>query len=139
MLVRLIAQQCERQRGDAGNRNDLLRRALRLFPGRQQRGSAERSHVEGAGGKLRADLRGSVQPREVHFDVELRRLGVFLDQLQIFADIERQKRQPVADADLDLLLLRKRRHKRRDECQDGEKATQRHTYKTCFERIRSRG
>ena len=42
----------------------------------------------------------------------MRCLGVLFDQLEIFADIERQKRQAEADTDLDL-VLRQRRMRRR--------------------------
>ncbi len=39
----------------------------------------------------------------------MRFLGVLLDEFQIFADIDRQERKPVADADLDLILRARRR------------------------------
>jgi len=37
-------------------------------------------------------------------DVETHRFGIFLNQFQVLADVIRQEREPVADADLDPLL-----------------------------------
>ena len=100
----MIAQERERQGCNSRHRDDLAAGLFGLNRAREQRRGAERCDIDLSGSKCRVQFAAAREVRKLNRQVEMRRLGLFLDKLQIFADVKRQKREAVAEPDPELVL-----------------------------------
>ena len=100
------SRSAQRHGGEAGHRRAPGPGRLCPLPGGKERRRPERGNLDVARRQRVVHFRSAGEAFEAGLDVKVSFLGVLLDELQILADVDRQKSQPEADADPDWILRR---------------------------------